>query len=201
MALATTPAIVRPKKIVELGELTVDYDETIAAKIAWNGDPKRIAWNTPWATDENFPDKNTGKIVYDASAWHFGVWMPKDLLKASVEAEGKILGTPKPLIDLGHPQSAAEARQHYAIGGSRSGVRGRPPQSLRAVPRPLWRRAQPRLRPSGFGRGVGRPLAVPRPRRSSSLTRLSSLLWTPRSPGTPSASAVACGGRFFSDTM
>ncbi|MEK7480301.1 MAG: hypothetical protein AAB665_03390 [Patescibacteria group bacterium] len=99
MALATTPAIVRPKKIVELGELTVDYDETIAAKIAWNGDPKRIAWNTPLATDENFPDKNTGKIVYDASAWHFGVWMPKDVLKASVEAEGKILGTPKPLID------------------------------------------------------------------------------------------------------
>lgn len=78
----------------------MNYDETIALKIVGNADPKRIGWDTGYATDNKFPDPRTGKIAYMAFAWHFGVWMPKDSLEASVEADGKILGTPKPLIDL-----------------------------------------------------------------------------------------------------
>ena len=97
--LQTKPGIVKPAKIVDLGELMVDHGEKIAAKLARNTGPKGITWSTPWLTDEYFPDEQTRKIVYAASAWYFGVQIPRTLLKALVEAEGKIRGTSKPLID------------------------------------------------------------------------------------------------------
>ncbi len=155
MALATKPAIVKPAHIIDLGELTVDYDESIAAKIAGNTDPRCITWNTSWATDEKFPDTQTGEIVYAASAWHFGVRMSKDSLKLSVEAEGKIFGTPKPLIDLAirNPQPklddamplVAAGQEFVDASGNRialdlvgDGVSGRRLGRVRLFPNEQW---------------------------------------------------------------
>ena len=38
--------------IIELGEVEVNYDETIAGRLAGIADPKCIGWRTDWATDE-----------------------------------------------------------------------------------------------------------------------------------------------------
>ena len=108
MAHAAQSANIKPAQTVDLGQLTVDHNQTIAAKLAAITNPKCVACRTDWANDERFPDPLAGQetILYAASAWHFGCSMPQDVLKASVEADGKILGTPKPLIELavGNPR-------------------------------------------------------------------------------------------------
>lgn len=87
--------------IVELGEFEVNYDETIASKIAGNADPKRIGWhNREWATDEMFPDKRKGKKRFKASAVNFGKPMPDGNVEQWCEDNKKIRATPREGIDL-----------------------------------------------------------------------------------------------------
>jgi hypothetical protein len=100
----TLPAAAEPKKtkptVIELGEFEVNYDETIAAKIAGNADPKRIGWNTDWATDQKFPDTRKGKKRYKASAVRFGKLMPDEDVEQWCKENKKIRATPKEGIDL-----------------------------------------------------------------------------------------------------
>lgn len=91
---------VEPKRIVELGEFIVDYNETIAAKLATVTDPKVIGWRTDWATDERFPDVRKGKKRYRASTVYFGQPIKQDTLEGWCRENKKILATPKPGIDL-----------------------------------------------------------------------------------------------------
>ena len=90
--------------IIELGEFEANYDETIAAKIAGNADPKRIGWhNRDWATDEKFSDSRKGKRRFKASAINFGRQMPDEGEGSVAEwcaNNKKIRATPKEGIDL-----------------------------------------------------------------------------------------------------
>ena len=73
----------------------VNYDETIAAKIAVK-DPS-LAWATDYATDQKFPDDRTGKRIVTGR-----IWFPNCYLKqngSTRDAPG-ILARPKELIDF-----------------------------------------------------------------------------------------------------
>jgi len=89
--------------IIELGEVEVNYDETIAEKLDGITDSKRIGWRTDWATDEKFPDVRKGKRRFKASAINFGRLM-SDEGKGSIAEwcanNKKIRATPKEGIDL-----------------------------------------------------------------------------------------------------
>ena len=121
--LAPTESVEEPKiepTVIELGEFTVNYDETMAEKIAGNADPKRIGWhNREWATDEKFPDTRTGKKRYKASAVHFGTLMPdKDVAQWCADNK-KIRATPKEGIDLAlvSPRPKLDKVMPLAIAG------------------------------------------------------------------------------------
>ena len=124
--LQTRPGIIKPANIVDLGKLPVDHGEKISVKRARSAGPNGITWSTPWLTDEYFPDEQTRKVVYAASAWYFGLPIPRALLEASVEAEGKILGTSKPLIDsAGHnPRPKLDGVMPLVAAGQVSVVHG-----------------------------------------------------------------------------
>ncbi len=106
--LLTPPGPVEEPKteptIVELHEFEVNYDETIASKIAGNADPKRIGWHDrEWGTDEKFPGKRKGKKRFKASAVCFHQNMPqkgRDSVERWCKDNKKILATPKEGIDL-----------------------------------------------------------------------------------------------------
>jgi hypothetical protein len=103
---------IEPKQVVELGEYVVDYDETIAAKLAAVTDPKAIGRRTDWATDEKFPDTQEGKKRYRASAVYPGQYIAQDALEGWCRKNKKILATSKPGIDLArispHPNKLDE---------------------------------------------------------------------------------------------
>ena len=98
------PALVEEPKleptIIELGEFTVNYDETIAKKLKGIKDPKAIGWRTDWATDEKFPDARKGTKLYKASAVHFGRLMPDEDVEQWCKDNKKIRATPKEGIDI-----------------------------------------------------------------------------------------------------
>jgi len=89
--------------IIELGEFEVNYDESIAQKLAGIIDPKCVGWRTDWATDDKFPDARKGKKRFKASAVNFGRLMPDEGDGSIAEwcaNNKKIRATPKEGIDL-----------------------------------------------------------------------------------------------------
>jgi hypothetical protein len=102
--LGLAQTLLAPPTIIELGEFEVNYDETIASKIAGNADPTRIGWhNREWATDEKFPDTRKGKKHYKVSAVNFGRLMPDEGDRSIAEwcaNNKKIRATPKEGIDI-----------------------------------------------------------------------------------------------------
>ena len=106
--------------IIELGEFEVNYDETIASKIAGNADPNRIGWhNREWATDEKFPDKRKGKKRFKASAVNFGKLMPDEDVAQWCKDNKKIRATPKEGIDLAlvNPRPKLDKAMSLAMAG------------------------------------------------------------------------------------
>ena len=120
--------------IVELGELEVDYDPSIAQKLAGITDPKQIAWhNREWATDEKFPDTRKGKKRYKVSAVNFGLLMSDEGDGSIAEwcaNNKKIRATPKEGIDLAKvsPRPKLDKVMPLALAGQffvdASGYRG-----------------------------------------------------------------------------
>ena len=103
--MLTPPSVTEEAKIeptiIELGEFTANYGETIAEKLAGNDDPKRISWhNRDWATDEKFPDVRTGKKRYKASAVCFRKAMPDEDVAGWCVDNKKVRATPKEGIGL-----------------------------------------------------------------------------------------------------
>src|SRR3989344_5084449 len=89
--------------IVELGEFEVNYDETIAGKLAGITDPKCIGWHTASATDEHFPDARKGKKRFKASAISFSDRLMHDEdVEQWCKDNKKIRATPKEGIDIAH---------------------------------------------------------------------------------------------------
>lgn len=109
--------------IIELGEFEVNYDETIASKIAGNADPKRIGWhNREWATDKKFPDSRKGKKRFKASAVNFGRLMPDEgdgSVAQWCKDNKKIRATPKEGIDLAlvNPRPKLDKVMPLALAG------------------------------------------------------------------------------------
>lgn len=126
VAVKEEPKVEQPKlepTIIELGEFEVNYDETIASKIAGNADPKRIGWhNCEWATDEKFPDKRKRKKRFKASAVNFGKLMPDDgegSVAQWCKDNKKIRATPKEGIDLAlaNPRPKLDKVMPLALAG------------------------------------------------------------------------------------
>ena len=109
--------------IIEIGEVEVNYDETIASKIAGNADPKRIGWhNREWATDEKFPDPRTGKKRFKVSAVNFGRLMPDEgdgSVAQWCKDNKKIRATPKEGIDIAlvNPRPKLDKVMPLALAG------------------------------------------------------------------------------------
>ena len=109
--------------IVELGEFEVNYDETIAEKIAGNADPKRIVWhNREWVADKKYPDKRTCKKLDKASAVNFWRLMPDEgdgSVAQWCKDYKKIRATPKEGIDLAlvNPRPKLDKVMPLALAG------------------------------------------------------------------------------------
>ncbi|QQG37539.1 MAG: hypothetical protein HYS26_02820 [Candidatus Kaiserbacteria bacterium] len=87
--------------IVELGEFEVNYDETIASKLAGNADPGRInPHNEMWAPVEKFADPREGKKRFKASAINFGEPMLDQDVERWCEINKKVQAAPKEGIDI-----------------------------------------------------------------------------------------------------
>jgi hypothetical protein len=80
---------------------TVDYDQSIEAKLASRHEGW-IGWATEIATDRRFFDSRRGRRLVTARLVRFDEPVHPHRIEAWCEANGKILGQPKDLIDLRH---------------------------------------------------------------------------------------------------
>lgn len=105
-----------PVKVVDLGNFTVNYDETIDQKLAAN---PRTSWDRRFPTDQLFPDNRKGKATYAMSIVGFDeIMYPLDSVEKWCKKNKKKLASPKEALDLlKHDPGAASAPKILWISG------------------------------------------------------------------------------------
>jgi hypothetical protein len=88
--------------VVEIGEITVNYDVSIRETLAARKDIKSIGWATERASDEHFPCSRRGEQRFKAFAVRFGQAVSDDDIQKWCRNASRQLATPKDALQLAY---------------------------------------------------------------------------------------------------